>query len=111
MGEPGEYRKLRVPTYAPRLVRETAEGKYWRRFRSPKLFQQVAGVTYVDVCPTAPHYFAATSSTRVRRLRAPHSRQRRGFQPPPPAVPARRRRRLTYRTARCCSTTRPALVG
>jgi len=43
MAEPGEYRKLRVPTYAPRLVRETAEGKYWRRFRSPKLFQQVRG--------------------------------------------------------------------
>lgn len=41
MTEPGEYRKLRVPTYAPRLLRDTAEGKYWRRFHSPKLFQQV----------------------------------------------------------------------
>lgn len=41
MAEPGEYRKLRVPTYAPRTLRETPESRYWRRFRTPKLVQQV----------------------------------------------------------------------
>jgi hypothetical protein len=48
MGEPGEYRKLRVPVYAPRVQRETAEGRYWRRFHSPKLVQQASSLPSSD---------------------------------------------------------------
>lgn len=39
--EPAEYRKLEVRTYAPRSLRETAEGKYWRRFQAPTVAKQV----------------------------------------------------------------------
>jgi hypothetical protein len=41
MTELGEYPKLRVPTYAPRALKETPEGRYWRGFRAPTLLQQV----------------------------------------------------------------------
>ncbi len=40
MTELGEYQKLRVPTYAPRALKETAEGRYWRGFRAPTVLQQ-----------------------------------------------------------------------
>jgi U3 small nucleolar RNA-associated protein 15 len=36
----GEYTKLRVPTYAPRALKETAEGRYWRAYRAPTILQQ-----------------------------------------------------------------------
>lgn len=39
--EPAEYRKLALKQYPPRALRETAEGKYWKRFGSPVLHQQV----------------------------------------------------------------------
>ena len=39
--EPAEYQKLAVRTYAPRSLRETAEGKYWRRFKAPVTAKQV----------------------------------------------------------------------
>jgi U3 small nucleolar RNA-associated protein 15 len=67
--EVGEYRRLHIPQYAPRAMRETAESRYWRRFTKPRLLPQVSGVTHIDVCQSSPHQFAATSSTRVR-LRA-----------------------------------------
>lgn len=39
--EPAEYRKLALKQYPPRALRETAEGKYWKRFGSPVSHQQV----------------------------------------------------------------------
>ena len=42
-GEAGEYVKLQIKRYAPRELRETAEGKYWRQFRAPLIAQQVGG--------------------------------------------------------------------
>jgi hypothetical protein len=66
MAELGEYRKLQVPTFPARTLQETPEGRYWRGFRQPALLQQIAGVTFLDVCAAAPHHIAATSSTRVR---------------------------------------------
>ena len=38
----GEYTKLAIPTYAPRALGETAEGRFWRGFRAPKLLQQAS---------------------------------------------------------------------
>lgn len=66
MAEPGEYRKLRVPTYAPRLVRETVEGKYWRRFRSPKLFQQARGAPSRLAAPRSVARSLAASRSLAR---------------------------------------------
>lgn len=37
----GEYKRLAVRTYPARAERETPEGRYWRKFKSPALLQQV----------------------------------------------------------------------
>ncbi|KAF8055723.1 utp15 [Scenedesmus sp. PABB004] len=63
--EAGEYRKLAVKAFPPRSLRETAEGKYWKRFKAPLFAKQFGPVTHVDFCPTYPHHFAVTASTRV----------------------------------------------
>ncbi|KAG1655036.1 hypothetical protein FOA52_008787 [Chlamydomonas sp. UWO 241] len=63
--EPAEYTRLEIRQYAPRTLRETAEGRYWRRFKAPVLAKQIGPVTHIDFCPTAPHNFAITASTRV----------------------------------------------
>ena len=39
--EPAEYRKLALKQYPPRALRDTAEGKYWKRFGNPVSHQQV----------------------------------------------------------------------
>ena len=39
--EPAEYRKLTLKQFPARSLRETAEGKYWKRFRNPVNAQQV----------------------------------------------------------------------
>ena len=39
--EPADYRKLVIKQYPPRALRETPEGRYWRRFKAPVLAQQV----------------------------------------------------------------------
>jgi U3 small nucleolar RNA-associated protein 15 len=36
-----EYQKLQLKQYPARAERETAEGKYWRRFRAPSVVKQV----------------------------------------------------------------------
>ncbi len=41
--EPGDYQRLEVKQYAARSLRETAEGKFWRRFRAPRLAKQASG--------------------------------------------------------------------
>ena len=43
----GTYLKLAVKRYAPRTLRETAEGRYWRAYKSPALIHQVSQVTSV----------------------------------------------------------------
>ena len=37
----GEYQRLEIKQYPSRSLRETAEGKYWRRFKAPIVAQQV----------------------------------------------------------------------
>lgn len=32
--EPGEYQKLQIHKYPPRSFKETAEGKFWDKFKS-----------------------------------------------------------------------------
>lgn len=39
--EPAEYRKLTLKQFPARALRETAEGKYWKRFSNPVNAQQV----------------------------------------------------------------------
>lgn len=39
--EAAEYQKLEIRQYPPRSIRETAEGKYWKRFKTPVVAKQV----------------------------------------------------------------------
>ena len=44
MEDPGEYQKLPVKRYPALALRETPEGKFWRRFQNPKITTQVSSV-------------------------------------------------------------------
>eukprot|EP00899_Mesostigma_viride_P017373 jgi/Mesvir1/25637/Mv01855-RA.1 len=61
-----DYKKLAIRKFPPRSIRETAEGRFWRGFKVSNSEQQVAAVSHVEYCPSAPFLLAATSSTRVR---------------------------------------------
>jgi hypothetical protein len=39
--QPGEYKKLEIKQYAPRSIRETAENKFWKKFKAPVIAKQV----------------------------------------------------------------------
>jgi len=63
--DPLEYQKLQIRPFPARSLRETAEGRYWKRFRSPVLAQQFGGVVHLDFCATHPFDLAVTAATRV----------------------------------------------
>lgn len=42
------------------------ESRYWRKYKSPIIVKEYASVSHVHFCPTSPHDFAITSSTRVQ---------------------------------------------
>ncbi len=61
--EAGDYQKLQIKQYPPRTIRETAEGKYWKRFKAPTVTKEVGG--------------AATSQrAQIAALPAPNARRR-----------------------------------
>ena len=57
--EPAEFRKLRIRQFPPHSLRETAEGKFWKRFGAPVVSQQAR-----------PHAMAP-STCAVRGLEPP----------------------------------------
>ncbi|MEW5302577.1 MAG: hypothetical protein WDW36_005346 [Sanguina aurantia] len=63
--EAGDYQRLQLRQFPPRSLRETAEGKFWRRFQTPVNASQFGPVSHLDFCPVYPYHLAATSSTRV----------------------------------------------
>ena len=75
----GTYLKLAVKRYAPRTLRETAEGRYWRAYKSPALIHQVSQVTSVAFAASRPHELAVTSSARVTVFDARSRRPTRTF--------------------------------
>ncbi len=63
--EAGDYQKLAIKQFAPRSIRETAEGKYWKQFKAPVVAKQVRfvhGQVSANQCKTAH----ATLATRRR---------------------------------------------
>lgn len=63
--EPAEYRKLTLKQFPARALRETAEGRYWKRFCNPVNAQQAGAVSHISFTQQHPYHFAVTSSTRV----------------------------------------------
>ncbi len=47
--EAGEYHKLAIRQFPARALRETAEGRFWKRFKAPVVAQQV-GARYAMLC-------------------------------------------------------------
>jgi U3 small nucleolar RNA-associated protein 15 len=76
----GTYLKLPVKRYAPRSIRETAEGRYWRAYKSPALLNQVSQVTSVAFAEAYPHHLAVTSSARVTVYNSKSRRPHKTFQ-------------------------------
>ncbi|KAI8970331.1 WD40-repeat-containing domain protein [Mycotypha africana] len=62
-----EYQKTIVKKY-PKVQsqKNTAEAKYWKRFKSPIVIKEYASVTSIYFSPVSPYDFAVTSSTRVQ---------------------------------------------
>ena len=79
----GTYLKLPVKRYAPKTIRETAEGRYWRAYKSTGLVNQVSQVTSVHFADAYPHQLAVTSSARVSIF---SSQSRRSTREPSPAL-------------------------
>ena len=51
----GEYRRLDIKQYAPRSIRETAENKFWKKFKAPVIAKQVRRrAEHVAVPASAP---------------------------------------------------------
>lgn len=65
MDQAGEYQKLAIKRYPARAIRETAEGKYWGRFATPKVSKQVGAVSCIDFQEDKPFHFTVTTGTRV----------------------------------------------
>ncbi|CAK0783260.1 hypothetical protein CVIRNUC_006459 [Coccomyxa viridis] len=63
--QPSHFQKTLIKQYPARTAAETAESRYWRRFRAPDVSQQVGAVTSIDFSPLYPYNYAVTSSTRV----------------------------------------------
>lgn len=61
----GGYQKLQPKQYPPRSLRETPEGKFWKRFKAPVVAKQFGAVNHIDFCQEHPYDFAITASTRV----------------------------------------------
>ena len=75
----GTYLKLPVKRYAPKTIRETAEGRYWRAYKSTGLVNQVSQVTSVHFADAYPHQLAVTSSARVSIFSSQSRRSTRTF--------------------------------
>ncbi|KAI9199294.1 WD40-repeat-containing domain protein [Polychytrium aggregatum] len=61
-----DYKKLGIKKYPRLQTRQTAETRYWRKFKSPILVKEYAAVTGIHFSPVAPFDFAVTSSARVQ---------------------------------------------
>ena len=62
----GQYRKVQLVRTPRTAETATPEQKYWRKFKNTTLTKGYAAVFDIDFCPTAPHDFAVTNSTRVQ---------------------------------------------
>ena len=60
-----EYKATAVQRFPQLMVRDTAEVRYWKKFKNPVVERKPAPVTAIDFCPTIPYDFVVTSSTRV----------------------------------------------
>jgi hypothetical protein len=74
--EAGSYRRLVVKQYPARSLRETAEGKYWKRFAAPSVAKQV-GYDVISSYRTpragSGSNPAGSGERRQQRRRPPHS--------------------------------------
>ena len=61
----GDYKKVEPKRYAPKTLRETAEGRYWRAYKAPSFINAVSQVTSLHFADAYPYQLAVTSSARV----------------------------------------------
>ncbi|CAO3587581.1 unnamed protein product [Absidia cylindrospora] len=67
-----DYQKIVVKKYPKVPSKQSGEGKYWKRFKSPILIKEYASIPSIYFSPVAPHDFALASSTRVQIILPKH---------------------------------------
>ena len=60
-----EYRPVELKRFPRLQERETAEARYWKRFKHPVIERMMGPVTNVQFCEASPYDYVVTSSTRV----------------------------------------------
>jgi U3 small nucleolar RNA-associated protein 15 len=60
------YAKLELKSFPQKKQRETAEGRYWKKFRNPVNHQQTGPITCIHFSPVAPYDYLVTASARVQ---------------------------------------------
>ncbi|XP_052700286.1 U3 small nucleolar RNA-associated protein 15 homolog [Crassostrea angulata] len=61
------FKKTSARHLQPRVdVKVTPDTLYWKNLDVPVTKKEYGAITDIDFCPTAPHYFAVTNSTRVQ---------------------------------------------
>ncbi|BDA47532.1 U3 small nucleolar RNA-associated protein 15 homolog [Coccomyxa sp. Obi] len=63
--QPGQFQKTVIKQYPARSLNETAESRYWRRFRAPVLAHPGGAITCIDFSPVYPYNYAVTALTNV----------------------------------------------
>lgn len=59
------YRKLELKQFPKNELRLTGEGRFWNKFKNPQVSKHYNQITDINFCPTKPHDYAVTTSTRV----------------------------------------------
>lgn len=75
----GDYKKVEPKRYAPKTLRETAEGRYWRAYKAPSFINAVSQVTSLHFADAYPYQLAVTSSARVTVYNSQSRKQSRVF--------------------------------
>ena len=65
MSSSNEYKPTSIQRFPQLMVRDTAEVRYWKKFKNPVVERKTAPVTSIDFCPCIPYDFVVTASTRV----------------------------------------------
>ena len=63
--DPNEYKATETQRFPRLAARDTAEMRYWKKFKNPVVERKTGPVTAIDFCPNIPYDFVVTSSTRV----------------------------------------------
>lgn len=71
-----DYQKVQIKTFPAKSIRDTAEGRYWRRFQAPKTTEQVRNRAAAPMAPARlrQHAILHVVTYRYDVMRTPAAR-------------------------------------